>query len=149
MLWSSVVGSLLGKVAPEVARHYREKQEQKHEIDMERLRGKQAWEQAKTERAEMSEGRDHEWELQSLTLHSRGYKDEFVLAVVSIPAVLAFTPYFGTVESGFAALSTTPYWYQALLVSIYFAIFGIRAVRRDNQRKDLLTRFQQLEDQRD
>ena len=152
MIWGSIVkgiaGAALDKIAPEVARHYREKQEQEHLIDMEKLKGKQAWEMAQTARAEASEGRDHEWEILSLTQHSKGWKDEFVLLVVSIPAVLAFTPFVGFVQKGFDALGMTPYWYQGMLVSIYFAVYGIRAIRRDNEKKDLIKRFHELEVER-
>lgn len=137
-LASGLAGAALDKIAPEVGAYFRERQQQQHAIEMEKLRGKQAWERAKTERAERSEGRDHEWEMQSLILHSKGWKDEFVLGVVSIPAVLAFTPWYGLVEDGFNVLGMTPYWYQVLLAAVYFAVYGIRTVRRDNQKTDLL-----------
>lgn len=148
-LAKGIVGATLDKVAPQVGMYFRERQEQEHKIEMEKLRGKQAWEEAKTRRAEASEGRDHEWELQSLILHSKGWKDEFVLAVVSIPAVLAFTPWFNWVTEGFNALSGTPIWYQVLLVAIYFAIYGIRYVRRDSLQKDLMTKIAEMEKDRD
>lgn len=138
-LAAGLVGGALKKIAPEVGGYFREKQQQKHAIEMERLRGKQAWEMAKTQRASESEGRDHEWELQSMLLHSKGWKDEWVLAVVSVPAVLSFIPAGSEiVKQGFGALSQTPYWYQLMLVGVFFAVYGIRAVRRDNAKTDLL-----------
>lgn len=135
---SGLVGGLLDKVAPEVGGYFREKQAQKHEIELEKLRGKAAWEMAKTERAIKSEGRDHEWEMQSLLTHSKGWKDELVLIVLTIPAVLSFTPWAYLVEDGFAALAVTPLWYQLLITAVYFAVYGIRVYRRDNQRSELL-----------
>jgi hypothetical protein len=150
MIWTSIVSGLLDKVAPEVAKHYREKQQQKHdrqtqiasqkhEIEMEVLRGKQAWEEAKSRRAEASEGRDHEWEMQSLAIHSKGWKDEFVLAVVSIPAIGSFIPgYQPYIQNGFESLGVTPLWYQILLSSIFFAVYGIRIYRREAFTKNVL-----------
>jgi len=129
MLWGSIVNGLLGKVAPAVAEHYREKQEQKHLIEMEKLRGKAAYEEAKTRRAEASEGRDHEWELESI--RNSGWKDEAVLVVLTIPLVLVFIPLTQPiVEEGFKQLGTTPDWYRFLIMVIYGATFGLRLWRR-------------------
>lgn len=129
MLWQSIVNGLLGKVAPAVAEHYRQKQEQKHLIEMEQLRGKQAWEEAKTRRASESEGRDHEWELESI--RNSGWKDELVIIVLTIPLVLVFIPFTQPyVEEGFRQLSLTPDWYRWLIMTIYAATFGIRIWRR-------------------
>lgn len=129
MLWSSIVSGLLGKVAPKVADYYIEKQDQKHQIEMEKLRGKQAYEIAKTKRAEASEGRDHDWELASL--RNSGWKDELVLIVLTLPMVLVFVPFTQPyVEVGFEHLSATPDWYRWLIMMIYAATFGIRIWRR-------------------
>lgn len=129
-MWSSIVGALLGKVAPKVADYYMQKQQLKADIVLETLRGKAAYERAKTERAENSEGRDHEWELESIK--NSGWKDEWVLIILSIPMILAFIPYTVTyVNMGFAALSTTPLWYRTTVMTIYLATFGIRLWRRD------------------
>ena len=139
MIWESIVGGLLGKVAPAVAEYYQQKQEQKHKIEMAKMQGKLAWEQAKTRRAEISEGHDHDWEMQSMVIHTKGWKDEFVLIVVSIPMIGAFIPQFRPyVAEGFDALSMTPWWYQALLTAIFFAVYGMRVWRRDALKKNLI-----------
>jgi hypothetical protein len=60
-----------------------------------------------------------------------GYKDEWVLFLVSIPLVLSFVP--GTVayvQMGFAALEMTPDWYKLLVLTILFAVYGVRYWRR-------------------
>lgn len=139
-LWSSVVGGLLGKVAPKVADYYIAKQEQKaqyklevanqkHQIELERLKGKTAWEIAKTQRAEASEGRDHEWELQAQKLS--GWKDEYVLIVLSLPFIGAFFPFTQDyVLEGFNTVGMTPEWYRWLVMTIFTAVYGIRLWRR-------------------
>lgn len=129
-MWESIVGALMGKVAPSVAEYYIQKQKLKHERELEILRGKAAYEAAKTKRASESEGRDHEWELESI--RNSGFKDEWAFGILSIPMVLAFIPYTQPfVMEGFRALETTPLWYRITVASIYLATFGIRMWRRD------------------
>lgn len=128
-MWESIVGGLLGKVAPEVAGYYRDKQKLKHERELEKIKGKIAWEQALTRRAEASEGRDHEWELESI--RNSGWKDEWVLVVLSIPLVLSFIPHTVVyVQMGFAALEQTPDWYRWMTLMVFGAVYGIRIWRR-------------------
>ena len=132
MLWDSIVGALLGKVAPKVADYYIQKQQLKHELEAEQLRGKIAWEQALTKRASESEGRDHEWELARLEDARYSWKDEWVLFLLSIPLILVFIPQTQPiVQEGFNALATTPDWYRWMIMLIFTAVFGIRIWRRD------------------
>lgn len=136
-MWSSIVGALLGKVAPKVADYYIRKQELKQEAELEKMRGKVAWQQAMTKRASESEGRDHEWEL--AMIENSGWKDEWVLLMISIPLPLSFIPATQPyVTGGFDALAMTPLWYQGMVVTIYFAIYGIRKWRRKTQADVLL-----------
>jgi hypothetical protein len=128
-MWSSIVGALLGKVAPKVADYYMQKEQLKQEVKLEVLRGKAAYELAKTKRASESEGRDHEWEIESI--RNSGWKDELVLLVLSAPMVAVFVPGLEVyVARGFEHLATTPDWYRWLVVMIYGATFGIRIWRR-------------------
>lgn len=128
-MWETIVGKLLGGFGEEVAGYYRDKQRLKHERELEKLRGKIEYEKAKTQRASESEGRDHEWE--SLSIQNSGWKDEWVLVILSIPLVLVFVPWTQeTILQGFAALETTPEWFRWLIMLIYTAVFGIRLWRR-------------------
>ncbi len=130
MLWESIVGSLVGKVAPKVAEYYIKKTELKATVELEKLKGKIAWEQALTRRASESEGRDHEWEIESI--RNSGWKDEWVLIMLSIPMVMSFIPGLVVyVNMGFAALAMTPEWYRWMILMIFGAIYGIRVWRRD------------------
>lgn len=128
-MFELIIGKLLGSFSETAAKVYIEKKKLKHEVEMEILRGKAAYERAKTERAERSEGRDHEWELESI--RNSGWKDEWVLAMLSIPLVLVFIPATQpAVLGGFSALETTPDWYRWMVMSIFAAIYGIRLWRR-------------------
>lgn len=128
-MWGSIVGALLKSVAPKVADYYIQKQELENQRELEKLKGKIAWEQALTARASESEGRDHEWELAQI--RNSGLKDEWVLGLISIPLILVFIPQCQQyVLSGFDVLSQTPVWYQGMIVTIFLAIYGVRQWRR-------------------
>ena len=128
-MWAKIIATLTGQTVEAVLEYKTQKRKAKTDIELERLRGKYAWEQAKTERAENSEGRDHEWE--TVSIANSGWKDEFVLLVLSIPMVLVFVPWTQPfIAVGFEKLATTPDWYRWLVVMIYAATFGIRVWRR-------------------
>ena len=128
-MWTTIVSKLLGTFSEKVADVYIEKKRLQNELKMETLRGKIAYEEAKTRRASESEGRDHAWELESI--RNSGWKDEMVIIVLSIPMVLVLIPGLEQyITAGFASLQTTPDWYRWLVVMIYAATFGIRIWRR-------------------
>jgi hypothetical protein len=131
-MWTKIIGTLLGKGADwATAREARKAQVEalKHEREIEKIRGKIEYEKALTKRASESEGRDHEWELESI--RNSGWKDEWVLVVMTIPLVLVFIPFTQqTVLDGFNTLDKTPDWYRFLVTIIYAATFGIRLWRR-------------------
>lgn len=129
MILETILTKIVGTLPEKVVEHYTKKQELKHNIELEKLRGKQKYEEMKTRRAAESEGRDHEWELESI--RNSGWKDEWVLILLSIPLVLVFIPYTQeTVLEGFNTLAKTPEWYRWLILLIFTAIFGIRIWRR-------------------
>lgn len=74
---------------------------------------------------------DMNWEMEFARQASSSWKDEYTLIVVSIPAIMAFVPGWSRyAKAGLEALSAMPYWYQLLLLSIFFATYGIRYWRR-------------------
>ena len=129
-MWTAIISKLLGSFSETAAEVYIEKKRLKQEVELEKLRGKIAWETALTKRAEASEGRDAEWEI--ARIKDSGWKDEWVLILLSIPLVLSFVPQTVVyVQMGFAALASTPDWYQWLIMLIFTAIYGIRIWRRE------------------
>ena len=129
-MWTSIVSALLGKVAPKVADYYIKKQELKQQIQLEALKGKLQWQQTLSQRASESEGRDHELEL--LMIKHSGWKDEWVMGLISVPLILVFIPKTQmAVLRGFEILAQTPLWYQGMVVTIFFAVYGIRKWRRN------------------
>lgn len=128
-MWTMIVSKLLGSFSETVATAYIEKKRLKQEVVLEQLRGKRAWEAAKTARAEASEGRDATWESESI--RNSGWKDELVIIVLTIPLVGVFVPGLSPfILEGFQVLESTPDWYRWMVVMIYAATFGIRVWRR-------------------
>ena len=129
-MWAKIVATLTGQTVEAVLEYKAATRKMKADIELEKLRGKAAYEAAKTQRAENSEGRDHDWEM--LSIKNSGWKDEWVLIVLSIPMILVFIPFTQPfIASGFEALATTPVWYRTTVMTIYLATFGIRLWRRD------------------
>ena len=129
-MWAKIIATLTGQTVEAVLEYKSAKAKAKADIQLEILRGKAAYQAAKTQRAENSEGRDAEWESQSIA--NSGWKDEWVLIVLSLPMILSFIPYTQPfVVSGFIALNDTPLWYRTTVMTIYLATFGIRLWRRD------------------
>jgi hypothetical protein len=129
-MWAKIIATLTGQTVEAVMNYKSTKTRLKADIELEKLRGKAAYEMAKTQRASESEGRDHEWELESI--RNSGWKDEWVLIILSIPMVLVFIPFTqAAIMNGFAVLQDTPLWYRTTVMTIYLATFGLRLWRRD------------------
>ena len=124
-LIGNIVGSLGGKVVDAVsARSERKHQEKVRAIELEEVKHK-----TKLEMAMRGQEMDNSWELEQI--RNSGWKDEFVLILLSIPLILCFHPETVMyVELGFAALDKTPDWYQWLILAVFAAIYGIRIWRR-------------------
>lgn len=129
-----VFKALLGKgIVEPVATYYTRKQElsaAKHEAKLK-------FETAKGERQarliEAGLAADATWEIEQI--RNSGWKDEYVLIILSIPSILSFvrTKWFDGAEivaNGFASLTATPQWYQWLILLVFTATYGIRVWRR-------------------
>lgn len=133
VIWDTIVGGLLKTVAPKVADYYTARLQLKHELKNKKLEGKIRITEAKIQRAENAERRDHEWE--QMQISNSGWKDEWVLVLLSIPLVMSFIPFAAPyVSEGFGVLGETPEWYRWLIMLIFTAIYGIRVWRRDAQK---------------
>jgi len=129
MWYEKLIAGLFGETAGAYIEYRATKRRLKQEVQLEEIRGKIAYQQAKSQRASDSEGRDHEWEVESI--RNSGWKDEWVLLLLSIPLVLVFIPATQPyVAVGFDHLENTPEWYRWLTTMIFSAIYGIRIWRR-------------------
>lgn len=125
---TKIVGAFLGAPAEQVAEYFKEKQHLKFDYKLEKLKADTAEQIARRNRAIQADTNDHEWEL--LQIRNSGWKDEFVLLIVSLPFIMGFIPGLDKYAlHGFEVLDKTPVWYQGMLVTIFFAIYGIRKWR--------------------
>lgn len=128
-LLGGIAEAAIGKLAPSVVGYYQKKRELEQEVELEKLRGKREWEKQKSVRAENSEGRDAEWELEQI--RNSGWKDEWVLILLSIPLIMVFVPGLeDDALQGFNNLEKTPDWYRWLILMVFGAVYGIRLWRR-------------------
>lgn len=126
---NKLLGALLGAPAEAVAEYFKERQRLKSEFKLKKLEGKVKIEQAKAEMEVRKLEADNAWELAQIA--NSGWKDEWVLILLSIPLVLVFVPQAAPyIQQGFAILETTPDWYRWMIVGIFMAIYGIRVWRR-------------------
>jgi len=124
-----IIGSVLGGLGGKVVDAWSARGERKHTEKVRTLEIEELRHKTKMEMAMKSQEMDNSWELEQIK--NSGWKDEFVLLLLSIPMVLSFIPYtVQYVEDGFVALGKTPDWYQWLILSVFAAIYGIRVWRR-------------------
>lgn len=87
----------------------------------------QAQTTAKINRLETGQKADIAWE--NLSITNSGWKDEWFVIVLSIPAILCFIPGMANyVYAGFQALSATPDWYQWCFTIAVGSSFGYRKI---------------------
>lgn len=113
--WQALLAPITGLVTSVVDAKKR-KDELEAAVHQKRLEGVQAMDAA-----------DANLRLEKQKALAGSWKDEYVTLVVTIPAILAFAGDWGAevVTNGFAALSTTPEWYQYLLIAVITAAAGI------------------------
>lgn len=118
-----------GGAAGSAVDFFKQRAQLKHELALEKLRGEIEYEKANTAAWLKMAEHDANWELAQIA--NSGWKDEFVLLLLSIPLVLVFIPPLQPyVLNGFAVLDQCPDWYRWLVVVIFAAIYGVRIYRR-------------------
>ena len=125
----SILGSVLGNLGGKVVEAIDSRGQRKHEQKVQALELEKLRHSKQIELIQTGQTLDNAWELEQIK--NSGWKDEFVLLLLSIPLVMSFIPEMQPyVVEGFAALSTTPEWYQWLILAVFTAVYGIRVWRR-------------------
>ena len=120
---------LLSGLTGPVAGYFQKRQELKYQLKLTKLESKIKIEEARANRKAKELEADTNWEL--MQLQKQGWKDDWILILLSIPLVMAFIPQLTIyVYAGFAVLAQTPEWYRWLIMLIFTAIYGIRIWRR-------------------
>jgi hypothetical protein len=124
-LWDKLIGTVTAPIADGV-KSYLELRSK------ERIRKLELEDAIHTRRVELIKqglAADASWELEQI--RNSGWKDEYVLGLLSIPLVGCFVPALADdVLRGFEVLGSTPDWYQWMILLVFTAIYGIRVFRR-------------------
>jgi len=134
----SFLANILGKVVgagtgEAVIGFFAKRAELKQQLVLAKLEGEIAIEKARAEYRVKDLEYDNAWELEQIK--NSGFKDEWVLAVLSIPLLMVFIPPLQPyVLGGFAVLDQCPEWYRWLTVMIFAATYGIRIWRRQSDK---------------
>jgi hypothetical protein len=124
-IWASIIKGVTGPVAD----YFKQRTKLKYDLKLKKIDSLIRIEDAKATRAIKELDSDTAWELKQL--EQQGWKDDWVLILLSIPLVLVFIPQFAPfIHMGFQVLAGTPDWYRWLIMLVFTAIYGIRIWRR-------------------
>ena len=127
----SIWAGILGKLPQAAATYFTRRAELKAEALKQERELRDALHQRQVDLVKAGLAADATWEIESLRAHAGGWKDEFVLLVLSAPLVMCFIPGMAKyVKAGFDALADTPWWYPTAVLSVFLATYGIRWWRR-------------------
>ena len=89
--------------------------------------------QAKLKHYEKMASGEIEYKQQVMQNNNQGWKDEFVLILVSLPIVLLGWSVFSDdpeirnrIDLFFEYFKNLPYWYQAIFIGVVSAIYGLK-----------------------
>lgn len=134
-MWQKIISFLTGAPVDKVAEYFLQRQEHKFEIKKKRDEAKHELDLARVEAEKARAQHIANWEL--MQIQNSGWKDEFVLLTISYPVYASFIPKLqDSVATGFQILGTTPYWYTAVVITIYLAVYGVRWKHASEMRMD-------------
>ena len=98
-----------------------------------RRRSKELESVAEMKHAERMASGELEYKKAIITNNNQGWKDEFVLILVSAPVMLLIWSIFSNdpeimikLEKFFEQFNNMPFWYQALFIGVVSAIYGLK-----------------------
>jgi len=92
---------------------------------------KQEVHQAKVKR--IRDGDESAATMDEMSAANRGWKDEYLMLIITLPLVLCFIPDASPhIKTGFLSLkASVPEWYMWLLLGVYIDTFGFRRILRN------------------
>jgi hypothetical protein len=139
-MWQAIAGGVSGIIGPFVG-YFQRRAELRLAEHQARLAVVIAQGERQATLAMAGLAADQQWEASMAEQAASGWKDEYVLGLISVPLAMCFvrTSSFDgpqIVADGFAALGGTPLWYQSVVVAVLLATYGIRAWRRSQYDTD-------------
>ena len=122
--------ALIGKLVGGVAGYFKDKQQIKAKRQERQDALEKAVTDAQTKRIE--QGDASAADLDAISLKNRGWKDDYLIVLTTVPLILAFIPDFAPyVAAGFDALKqNVPEYYWYALAMVYIDTFGFRRMLR-------------------
>ena len=107
-----------------------------------RRRTKELESVAEMKHAERMANGELEYKKAVIQNNQQGWKDEFVLILVSAPVMLLIWSIFSDdpeimtkVDNFFTKFNSMPFWYQALFIGVFSAIYGLKGADIIGKRK--------------
>lgn len=120
-MWLKALGSILTAVP----QYFLNKQEQKAKEAERKDRLKDAAHKRNVELVQQGRINDAKWNEKQID--KAGWKDDYMVIVLSIPMIMCFIPGLDVyVYKGFDALEKTPVWYQGAVAVMIAAVFGMK-----------------------
>ena len=131
MAWN-IIGSILKGTVEQVAGYFQHRLDVKSKERIRKLELEDALHARKLELLKQGLAADQEWE--AMQISNSGWKDEWILILLSVPLIGCFLPNIsGYILAGFLVLESTPDWYRWLILLILTAVYGIRIYRRQKE----------------
>ena len=122
----SVIVSLVGNLGGKVVEAVDNRSKRKHENKMKEMEIQEMRHKKHLEMVIRGQEMDNSWELEQIK--NSGWKDEFVLLALMIPAICSFLPFMQPhIARGFEILETLPEYYTHLLYLACSVSLGVRA----------------------
>ena len=125
-MWSSIIAFASGLISPitEVVKGHQARKAVKLEGDIAIAKA-----QTTARVKHLLEGQQADIKWENLSIVNSGWKDEYILLLLSIPLVMCFIPGGSAyVHRGFVALQQTPEWYRWAFMVAVGSSFGYRKI---------------------
>jgi hypothetical protein len=114
-----------GDAGQAVLGYFNKKQELKQQLKLAKIQGEIDEHKALAEYKVQQLKSDSEWSQAQIA--NSGWKDEYILVLLSIPLILVFVPFAQPyVLDGFEVLGKCPECYRWLVVTVIAAVYGVR-----------------------
>ena len=122
--WLTTILGVVGKPIATTIEGWTERRKVKLESE---LKIAQAKTDATIRRLQTQQEADIAWE--NLSIQNSGWKDEYLLIILSIPVIMCFIPGLDVyVFAGFKALDQTPEWYKWCFMITVASSFGYKKI---------------------
>ena len=129
-----IIGGIISTVLGGVVDHFKDKRELKKLETTSKRKVIEAVAAGQISLAEKGQVADMKWAELMAQGSQKSWKDEYLIIVLTLPAIIAFIPGGDEiVNRGFEALGTTPEWYQGALLVGIGASFGVRIWERNKK----------------